>query len=145
MPAPRRRLDEIGAGLGPASIPYSRVQGEDAMPMLDPQRQQEALAMLQGNQGAPDEELDQGAPDMGAPPMGAPDMGAGPADPTTDQLSDQDLETMAGGGAPAGGQDPAIAQVLQALEDPNTPPEVRQRIETMISLAARRRMAGINA
>jgi hypothetical protein len=53
-------------------------------------------------------------------------------------LSDQDLAQMTEGG------DPDVARVIQALEDPNTPPEMRQRIETMLSIAARRRLAGVN-
>lgn len=108
--------------------------------MLDPQKQQEALQMLQGNQ-APEEESV--APqDEGAAPMGAPDMGGEAATPTSDQLSNEDLAQLGGGPS---GQDPQVDQIIQALEDPNTPPEIRQRIQTMIGLAARRRMAGINA
>jgi hypothetical protein len=136
MPMPRRRMDELGTGIGPASIPYSRAPEEDPfMGMLDPNREQDALAFLQKNQGGGQEDV-QAPPDQGMTPP-PPEAAA----PTSDQLSDQDLATMT---APQDtGQDPQIAQVIAALEDPNTPPETRQRVETMLALAARRRMAGL--
>jgi hypothetical protein len=107
------------------------------MSMLDPNKQQEAIEMLQSNQGPGSSPEEASLPAEDAPL--SPPSAAGPgAAPTSDQLSDQDLAQMTEGG------DPDVARVIQALEDPNTPPEMRQRIETMLSIAARRRLAGVN-
>lgn len=54
-------------------------------------------------------------------------------------LSEEDLATLVDGN-PA---DTGAEQALALLEDPNTPPEVRQMIEMQLATAARRRMAGI--
>lgn len=116
------------------------------MPMLDPAAQQEAIAMMQGQQtnngpGAMMEEEPMGGPEaMGA---GMPPEQPGTA-PMSDQIPTEGLAAMVGGdqGAP-GGQDPEVAQVIAALQDPNTPPETRANIEAMLAMAARRQMAGI--
>lgn len=36
-----------------------------------------------------------------------------------------------------------VAQMEQALNDPNTPPDQVQQIQQMLDLAARRRLAGL--
>lgn len=40
-------------------------------------------------------------------------------------------------------QDLEVEQMAAALEDPNTPPEVKQEIEQQLALAARRQLAGL--
>lgn len=111
------------------------------MSMLDPNKQQEAIAAMQGGAAGVEEEPVEETQDVGAGLGGLPP--AAPTDGvTSDQLGNEDLETMATGG---GGEDPDVAAVIQALEDPNTPPQQKQQIEMMLALAARRRMAGIQA
>lgn len=116
------------------------------MGMLDPAKQAEAIAAMQaaGAGGEEeDEEMMQGAPPPASP---APGMEAVPSPtgaPMSDQLTDDDLAAMVGEGSQP--QDPQVAQVIAALEDPNTDPAIRQQIETMMAMAARRRMAGLQS
>lgn len=117
------------------------------MPMLDPAQQAAAIASMQTNNG-PGAEMEEEDPTMGgtapAPTLGeaaAPSpMDAGGA-PTTDQIPTEGLAAMVG--QDSGGQDPQVAEVIAAMEDPNTPPEVLQNIQAMLAMAARRRMAGV--
>lgn len=78
-------------------------------------------------------------------------MGAG-GDPTTDGMSDVDLQGLgAGMQQPGAGdmqglqspEDMQLAQMEQALADPNTSPDERAAIEAQLAIAARRRMAGV--
>lgn len=140
MPTPRRK-PEVGVGLGPATVPYSRTNGDNTM--LDPSAQQQATQFLASRQsgGAPQgddlfEEDGQAPPPATTPPPGAPDSG---------QLTDQALQGMQGGAPQGPSQDPQISAVIAALDNPNTPPEMKQRIEMMLSMSARRRLAGINS
>lgn len=151
MPMPRRK-PELGVGLGPSVVPYSRNNEENPLvSMLDPSKQQEALAFLGQNQGAGDEESMAPPPQEGAPPpaelgAGMGEMGGDPGTPDSSMLSDVDLQAMQPNqAAPQGGQDPQVAAVIAALQNPDTPPEMKQRIETMLSLSARRRLAGLNS
>jgi hypothetical protein len=56
------------------------------------------------------------------------------------------IDLGAGGGLPnpAGDQtDQQVQEMINALNDPSTPPDVRQQIQGAIAMAARRQMAGI--
>jgi hypothetical protein len=84
-------------------------------------------------------------PDQGMPmlaQMGAGGQGA--PDPTTDGMSDVDLAAL---GAPVQGmqtpEEMQVAQMEQALTDPNTSPDQRAAIEAQLAIAARRRFAGL--
>lgn len=65
---------------------------------------------------------------------------AAPVDPALGQddlaMLDQPEEMMAP-------EDIEIEQMTAALDDPNTPPDVRQEIEQQLALAARRQLAGL--
>jgi hypothetical protein len=98
------------------------------MGMLSPQQQAAASASMQVQ---PDDE-ETGEPPM-VPPPGAPSPATGA--PMSDQLANEDLAAMM--------QDPQVAQVTALLDDPNADPRLRQQAETMIALAARRRLAGV--
>lgn len=67
--------------------------------------------------------------------------GLGGGAPDSSMLSEQDLAGMVGAEA-----DPTQAsadQMIAALQDPNTPLEIKQQIEMQLTTAARRRMAGM--
>lgn len=61
---------------------------------------------------------------------------------TTDNLTGTQLGELAGGGGGASPDEAAFQEMQAALQDPNTPPEVRQQIEQQIALEARRQMLG---
>src|ERR1044072_278099 len=87
------------------------------------------------------------APDTSDPAVGAAGGTELPPGADTSVLSDQDLGAMNAQAAPTGTDfDPTDLEVqqLQAqLDDPNTPPEIRQQIQAQLSLAARRNLAGV--
>lgn len=63
--------------------------------------------------------------------------------PSSDQLSNVDLAQL---GQPVDLQSPEdqeVAQMEAALDDPATPPQVKQQIMQELDLAARRRLAGM--
>lgn len=88
------------------------------------------------------------APDTSMP--GADPTGAGvlPPGQDTSALSDQQLGQL-GDAAPVGQDiDPEALQVqelTQALQDPNTPPQVKAQIQAELAMAARRKLAGVGA
>lgn len=143
-----RRRPEDAVGLGPGSVPYDRTGGS----MLNSDQQAQALQYLnQGGaqQGGAPPQAPQGPPPVAqgqptappAQPQGGLLASAG-GQPTSDQFSDEELAALGGGGQQ---QDPQVQAAIAALEDPNTPPDTRQAIQTMLAIAARRRMAGIQA
>lgn len=82
----------------------------------------------------------------GTPVPGAGDLlgglaSGGPGQMDSSALSDEDLAGMVDQQA-----DPEMAtaeELMAALENPETPPEVKQMIEMQLATAARRRMAGL--
>lgn len=134
---------QLGAGQGAADIPYDRTAEE--VPPVMPRPGEEQL---------PDAPIPGGTEETNEPgfPAATPGMEAGPAagnadllaglgggQPDSSSLSDDDLAGLVQG-------DPAqfsADQLLQMLQDPNTPPDVKQLIETQLATAARRRMAGM--
>lgn len=65
--------------------------------------------------------------------------GPGPMDSSA--LSDEDLAGMVEGDMDPEAQ--TAEELMAALENPETPPEVKQMIEMQLATAARRRMAGL--
>lgn len=116
-------------GGGPQGVPFDQSQG---MPAMDP-------AAAGGAQGAGPQ---QPVPDA---PIGLL-SGMGGSGSTAD-MTNQDLSglTPDGGGlneAASSPEDDMAAQLQEALNDPNTPPDQRAAIEQQIALAARKSMLG---
>lgn len=124
MPAPVQGGPGAGAG-GPAMLGQlaggGGVQGPDLAALLPP----DAGGMSPG-------------PVMGGGLGGGLEGGAMDAGAGTDALTGQDLAAMGGEVDPEAAE---VEELLAALEDPNTPPEMRDQIEQQIAIAARRRMA----
>ena len=91
--------------------------------------------------GGPDAGAGAGAMPMLAQMAGGPQQGGAP---NTDAMSDVDLAAL---GAPVQGlqtpEELQVAQMEQALTDPNTSPDQRMAIEGQLAIAARRKMAGL--
>lgn len=119
MPPIRRRLEEDPVGFGDERVPYDRANPVEGEPAPVPQGMQP---------GEPEGLL---APQTGTGMLG--EMGGG--EPTTDQMSTDQLEQMSSGSE--------ADEMLAALEDPNVPPEVKEQIQAEIAMAARRRFAGM--
>lgn len=62
---------------------------------------------------------------------------------STDQLTGDDLAALSGEQDVGNPEDVAVAQMEAALDDPNTPPDVKAQIQQQLDLAARRRLAGL--
>lgn len=112
-------------------VPYDQtgLMGEETPP--------EAGPGLSGLGAPPQMDLSQLGQDATMPP--APSSMA-PVDPS---LGQDDLSAL---DQPEPMQDPQDAEVEQmaaALDDPNTPPEVKQQIQQQLALAARRQLAGL--
>jgi hypothetical protein len=117
----RRPDEELAVGSGPMNIGYDRAGVAGVTSQAD------APSILAAAQGEPEPT--------------APTGLAGFAPPTEDtsQLSDEDLAAMAG-------EDPdeeAVAEMMAALEDPNTPPEQKAILQRELMLAAQRQAAGL--
>lgn len=93
-----------------------------------------------GDAGSP---LLGGGADQGVP-SGLGAAGADQAAPNTDALTGNDLSALA---SPVSGlqtpEEQQVEQMDQALNDPNTPPQVRAQLQQLLDLAARRRLAGV--
>lgn len=135
MPSTRkRRPDETATGAGDPNIPYDQSPQQLPMPN-DPMAMgppdgggQDPLAAM-GLSGGADMGIGSAPPDLGG--LGAP-QGQGPApnagmDP----------------GLGAGSGNSEVDAMIAALDDPNTPPEVRSQIQQELDLAARRLLAGM--
>lgn len=120
VPAPTGGAPGLGADLGGGA------QGAGgAMPQADPAD----LGALLGGLG--------GGEQSGAGALG----NLGGVGQSTDDLTGTDLGAM--GGDVGSAEDIEVAQMLSALQDPNTPPDVMQAIQQQLALAARRRLAGV--
>jgi hypothetical protein len=62
---------------------------------------------------------------------------------TSDQLTGEDLASLGGDPGLMTPEDQEVAEMEAALDDPNTPPEVKQQLQQIIELAARRRMGSM--
>lgn len=100
------------------------------------------LAAISGTQGgAAPPELGQQEGLGGAAPVGSEGpmpVGVG----NTGGLGNPELEGMAGGGEPTE-EDLQFEQMASAMNDPTTPPEVREAIQAQLAMAARRNLAGM--
>lgn len=128
--------------MGDPRIPYDRTDPMAEVPTSGPPAVQGGPPSFEGPPVGQAGGLDLGGLG-GVPQGGAPGMeGAGGGIPgTSDQLTGEDLAALTGD---VGSVDPEEAQVeemMMAMEDPNTPPEVKQQLQSIIELAARRRMA----
>lgn len=129
----RRKLeeDQIPTGAGEVQVPFDRTDMEDEM----------------GPGGGPPAPAAGGTPGLlsaaaGPPAAGlAGGLGGGLEGGNTDLLSESDLSDL--GGEEFSPEDAELEEMIAALEDPNTPPEVRQMIEQQLAVAARRRLAGL--
>lgn len=111
--------------------------------MALPLPRRRGLADLQGFGADPSAAMPPGA---GEDPTG---MGGGlPVGVDTGELGNDDLAGIAGPeGAPVDEapveEDQDYAQMEAALNDPNTPPEVRAMLEQQLAMAARRSLSGL--
>lgn len=116
----------------PAPQPGGGGSSFEGQPGGGPQDQGLDLLSSMGQNAAP--------PGGGLGGLAGPDPSQGLGGGNTDQLTGADLGSM-GGDA----MDPDAAQVdqmLQMLQDPNTPPDQKQMIQAQIAMAAKRRLAG---
>lgn len=73
--------------------------------------------------------------------MGLGDLGGGaPGAGTSDQLTGADLAALDQDPGLQSPEDQEVAQLAQMIDDPNTPPEMQQQLQSIMELAARRKM-----
>jgi hypothetical protein len=111
---------------------------------------EDLLGSLSGTQGGLGPEAEQEAAPMGA--GGPMPVGVG----NTEQVGNPELASMTGGteaglAGPPEGMAPEpepveeeVQAMQAALQDPNTPPEVREQIQMQLAMAAKRNLAGLS-
>lgn len=88
-------------------------------------------------------DLSQMAPQQGAPAIDLASLGADQGPDVLAGLQGQDQgQPDLGQGDLGQGDDTAIQDMLDAVANPETPPEIRDAINAEIALAARRRLMG---
>jgi hypothetical protein len=122
----------MGTGAGVPDIPYDRTAME--VPVVDPTQRPE----LQDEQ-LPEEGMGMPPADPGQAMGGLDSLSGLGAGGESEAIPTEELAGMVSA-------DPDAVQgeeLIAALEDPNTPPEIKAQIQEMLATAARRRMAGI--
>jgi len=116
---PRQLLQAAMAGGGSGGAPG------DSMPI--PGAAGPAAGTAAGPQGGLQDVLPSGM--AGAQPTGAEGTGS---------MSTADLQNQMGVGAQAGGAGGGVQQLIQAIQDPNTPPNQKEELQAQLQMAALR-------
>lgn len=139
---PYDRTDPTVPVAAPQGAPSALPGGQPPdLGQLAPAQGGGASSILAGLGGADQGQLDPtGGLGGGLPQGGGFDPAAGAG--TTDDLTGAQLGELTSPLQATTPEEVEVAQLEAALDDPNTPPEVKTQIQQMLDLAARRRLAG---